>query len=331
LIGSGCLSERYVRRGQIDTAPTPEPVQVPAGVVIEDVAGPAGFQDYALAGWFKRGRGCTVVDLDLDGRPDVFLSNPEDESYVLLNKSEPGTLRFEPAVEPYFEKELIWHAVPGDYDNDGDPDLFVTVGGLEGIGYDKLLRNEWIPTGTLSFSDASVSAGIQGPLDASRAVTRSASTGGDWIDYDNDGHLDFFVNGGIVPPQLYHVLPDGSLPGRNQLWRNNGDGTFTDMAYAVGLQKTAPSRFSTWIDIDNDGDLDLFENVWKFEANSLWRNQLAETGQATFTDITDFASLDGGDLGYPLESFVSAAADFNNDGSVDSADLGLLIAAWGCG
>jgi hypothetical protein len=133
----------------------------------------------------------------------------------------------------------------------------------------------------------------------------TASANGVWSDYDLDGDVDLYVSTnthGDSPPELL---------GRNTLWSNNGDGTFTDVTQAAGLDLTAsPSRHSTFLDMDNDGDFDLFENNMG-APNVVWRNRLMEIGSPVFVDVTTQASPGAEDLSHPRDSFASGAVDFN--------------------
>jgi len=204
-----------------------------------------------------------------------------------------------------------------------------------------------IVTGNLSFTDVTSEAGVAGPLPpgsnariqrpsfitiesnccaadycmqefvlerpksppelAGDTPVRTSSANARVADYDQDGDNDIFVNGNIHPDSDQNY-PE--LIGRNTLWRNNGDGTFTDVTYEAGLGTIlAATRHSTWLDYDNDGDPDLYENN-RSALNYLWRNN----GDGTFTDVTSEASAPGDDLHFPFDAFVSAAADLNNDG-----------------
>ncbi len=275
----------------------------------EDVAGPAGMQDWEVGRHLKRGRGCAIADLDADGDPDVVLANPGDETYVMLNESTPGRLRFEPG--PILsESALVWSVAAADVDGDGDVDLFAAIGGLEGRQFDRLLRNELVETGALSFVDATDAAGIAGPWRTDPDVQiRTASLAGHWVDYDRDADLDLWVDS-THWPSFWRLPGAGDILGRNQLWRNDGDGSVSDVAVEAGLGHLASTRFSSWLDFDGDGDLDLYENGMQPSPSFLWRQE----ADHTFVDVSAEASLDGSDVTMPPETFVSATADFNNDG-----------------
>jgi len=320
-------------------------------VSVSDVGLQSAFQDTVL-GHHKKGRAGIAADFDLDGYIDYFLGNPGDESVILRNVSGGHGRRFFQLQQVLLVDSLAWGGVAFDYDNDGDYDLFVTCGANEGIGYDFLFRNDWIlngqPTGILSFTNVTGFAGVGGPLPPpagmgpvqtrtevplsmddcgtehgayrpflrfdqttppveSTLPVRTASANAVVADYDQDGDDDIFVSGNIT------VHSDPRYPdliGRNTLWRNNGNGTFTDVTYTSGLGGSLrPTRHSTFFDYDNDGDADIYENNYA-EANILWKNN----GDGTFTDATDEASAAGEDLHYPWKSFVSGAADLDNDG-----------------
>jgi hypothetical protein len=117
---------------------------------------------------------------------------------------------------------VIYGVAAGDYDNDGDVDLFLSGG-------NRLLQND----GTLSFSDVTVSAGLSHPTASFRSSV--------WGDYDADGDIDLY-------------MPATDIP--NRLYRNNGDGTFSLVTDAL-LQDLEECYAASWADYDNDGDLDL--------------------------------------------------------------------------
>jgi hypothetical protein len=288
-----------------DTASVASPA--PGLRIVDRVARPID-QDDAF-GEFKRGRGCTVSDVDLDGDPDLVLANPADPTYVLLNDGEGGW-----SAGPLLSAdELVWAVTAADLDGDGDEDLFLAVGGLEGLGYDRLLRNDLVETGRLGYTDVTDLAGVAGPAAEDprwEGPVPVASLGGHFVDLDGDADLDLYVDTTPWPFLDSDEVPDGTVIGRNLVWRNDG-GVFTEVSQELGLQGQGSSRYSSWLDIDHDGDLDLFENNMN-QRNVVWRND-----GGVFTDVTAVAALDGGDLAYPLESFASAAVDANLDGWTD--------------
>ena len=287
------------------------PIQTPGAwpVAVADVAVEAGFQDFVF-GNHQRGRAALAADFDGDGFTDVYLGNPSDTSYVLRNTSaETGRLSFE-AGPPVVDGALAWGGAAGDLDNDGDVDIFVAAGGNEDVERDRLFLNDSSP-GDLRFADRTPEAGIEGPRPDGEPAPW-ASTGANLVDANADGLLDVFVNSfwrvGATDPTVWRA--------QNLLWLNQGDGTFEQVGQQVGFETEQKTMNSTWIDIDLDGDFDLFENNYKSE-NHLFVNQLAETGTLSFVDQTAELSLGGSDLRYPSRSFASAAADFNRDGYED--------------
>lgn len=316
----GCTPDDPVTKGTvIDTTEPPDETGVHPGVTSVDLAVPSGFQDWHF-GHFKRGRSCAVADLDLDGRQDIVMGNPSDESLIMRNVSTgPGHVAFEPANVLIGQEEgrsLSWVVQPSDYDQDGDYDLFFGMGGIEGLEYNHMFRNELVPTGELAFTDVTAEANLLGPRDLEGNIVEAPNAGAVWGDVDLDGDVDLFVSEDVWPLAKYGRLKPLDWMGYDLLMLNQGDGTFENVAFQVGLISQEPTRHSILVDVDNDGDLDLYENnMTKFK--KLWLNLLKETGELRFTDITAAASLDGGDLAYPLETFATSTADFNNDGWQD--------------
>lgn len=282
-------------------------------VQVEDIGLQTGFQDTFL-GHHKKGRALVVADFNLDGRPDIYVGNPGDESFVALNVPEGETgYRFE-LVQVLASSGFNWGASSADYDNDGDYDLYISVGGNEGVGFDRLFKNLWLETGgaSLQFEDVTSVAGIAGPTPpGAGAPIPVASSNGIWGDYNLDGWIDLFVSVNV------HATSLSQIKGRNVLWINNGDGTFANLTASAGLHQTSfATQNSTALDFDNDGDVDLYES--NNEApNVLWRNALKETGSLTFDDVTLQMSAPGESLKFPLSAFASTTGDFNNDGWLD--------------
>jgi len=133
----------------------------------------------------------------------------------------------------------------GDYDNDGDPDLYVTHFFTE---TNTLYRNE----GGTRFSDVTTTAGLAAPtVDLLGWGTR-------FFDYDNDGLLDLFVANGHVYPQIDQIETGSTYRQPNQLFKNQGDGRFLPVAAGPGLALEKVSRGTAFGDYDDDGDIDLF-------------------------------------------------------------------------
>ncbi|MFQ5676226.1 MAG: CRTAC1 family protein [bacterium] len=184
------------------------------------------------------------------------------------------------------------NACHSDYNNDGFPDVLVLRGGWmdkAGLFPNSLLRNN----GNGTFDDVTVEAGL---LSFFPAQTAS------WGDYDNDGWLDFYignesVNAARRPCELYH---------------NNGDGTFTDVAAEVGLAVVGYVKGVAWGDYNNDGLPDLYVSRLS-EPNLLYRNDgKSSSGQWKFTEVGEEAGVSE-----PVSSFPTWFWDYDNDGWLD--------------
>jgi hypothetical protein len=195
------------------------------------------------------GLGVTCADFNDDGWPDVYVANDGAANFLWLNKTngtfeEVGLL----AGAAYGMDGIAragMGATAGDFDNDGDEDLFVTNLTREGS---TLYRNE----GAGNFQDASLHFGLAQPS------FLSTGFGVGWFDYDNDGRLDLFAANGAVT--LVPALKTSPYPfhQRNQLFHNEGAG-FREVTAAAGaaMQLSEVSRGVAFGDVDNDGDIDL--------------------------------------------------------------------------
>jgi len=179
----------------------------------------------------------------------------------------------------------------GDFNNDGWMDIFAVSGGN---GRDHLFINN----GDGTFSDKATAWGI-----ATIHLGKGATAG----DYNDDGWLDIYVTS---------AGPVGATaPGHHKLYRNNGNSTFTNVATAVGVNSTHPTKQggfgSAFGDYDLDGDLDLF--VAGFSSGSTPSSRLFRNdGDGTFTDVTIAINLWGGSSG-GVAGFAPRFADLNGD------------------
>ncbi|MEO8766654.1 MAG: VCBS repeat-containing protein [Ginsengibacter sp.] len=191
----------------------------------------------------------------------------------------------------------------GDINNDGLPDIYFTA---NSNGNNKLYLNK----GNFQFEDITAKAGVGGHSDWCTGVTMA--------DVNGDGWLDIYVC--AVTNKL-------GLKGRNELFINNKNGTFTESAEKYGLALHAYSSQAAFFDYDHDGDLDCFilnqsdkHNATvvdtsfrrEFDANAgdyLFRNDLNVSGK--FTDVSKQAGISQSKLGYGLGL---AIGDLNNDG-----------------
>ncbi len=175
-----------------------------------------------------------------------------------------------------------------DYNNDGHPDIYVMRGGWlaeQGRYPNSLIRNN----GDGTFTDVTIEAGLA----KENFPTQTSS----WADYNNDGLLDLYVGNEIIEEN----------PAPSQLFHNNGDGTFTDVAAQAGVLNKRYTKAVVWGDYDNDNNPDLYVSCHG-EPNRLYHNN----GDGTFTDVAPALGVDK-----PIWSFPAWFWDFNNDGVLD--------------
>ena len=155
------------------------------------------------------------------------------------------------------------------------------------------------------FLDVTESAGIQfehtDGRSGKRLFNEFLGSGGGFFDYDGDGDVDIYlINGAIQNGNLDNMSP------HNVLYRNDGDGTFTDVTKAAGVGSTAYGTGATVGDYDNDGDLDLY--VTNFGEDQLYQNQ----GDGTFKDVTKEAGVGNQEWGTSC-----VFVDIDNEGHLD--------------
>jgi hypothetical protein len=201
------------------------------------------------------GLGVAALDLNEDGWPDLFIANDTAQNHVWINQKN-GTFR-ELGIESgagYSEDGLAkagMGVAAGDYDGDGDFDLFVVNLMREGA---TLFRNEGVsPQGWPMFLDVTRSSGLY------QLTFPFTGFGTDWIDFDNDGKLDLFIANGAVTLREEQRGQPAPFKERNLLLRNVGGGKFRDHSAQGGavfdlLEVTRGAAFG---DLDNDGDVDI--------------------------------------------------------------------------
>jgi hypothetical protein len=275
-------------------ATTPPSTTVPHFV---DRAADLGIDVFDLSG------GAATTDVDGNGFLDLVSSSsdPEMPMHLFLSRGD-GTFVDGTAAAGLSQQLGGLNCMAVDYDGDGDQDLFVLRGAwLKDLGRirNSLLQND----GHGHFRDVTSAAGLALPACPSQAAA--------WGDFDGDGDLDLFVGNESRREQLSGMLPGGDYP--SQLFRNNGDGTFTDVATAAGTTNDRYCKGACVGDFDNDGDLDIYvSNVGK---NRLYRND----GDLHFTDVAPALRVTE-----PQErSFACWFFDYDNDGQLD-----LFVAAY---
>jgi len=244
----------------------------------------------------KHGTGAVIADYDHDGWLDIYVanwgrpasllvSNPVPKTNVLYRNRGDGTFEELTQTAGVADDGIAWGAIFFDYDGDTWPDLFVA----NDHGPDKLYRNK----GDGTFADVSDQSGIVTQINGKPTGAMGLCVG----DYDNDADLDFFITN-------YDV---------DLLWRNNGDGTFTNVAEAVGVANEGVGWYASFVDYDNDGFRDLYvvngdvDNSQKTNRNRLYHNQ-----NGRFVDRADALNVTVDVVGRG-----ATAGDFDNDGDVD--------------
>ena len=186
----------------------------------------------------ENGVGLSWGDYDNDGHHDLFVASAGNADKLFRSNGD-GTFTEEAVAAGVASWAQGFGPAWGDFDNDGNIDLFVANKNSINLLY----RNN----GDGTFADVTAAAGVGGDGGNSRSAS--------WVDFDGDGDLDL------------SVVNYGSA---NKLYRNNGDDTFTDVASIAGVGDTGSSMASAWGDFDGDGDLDLYV-ANSYQANKLYR------------------------------------------------------------
>ena len=255
------------------------------------------------------------ADVNNDGLLDLFVGHeierskiqwPADtKNFELFLNNGNGTFREVGALSGIAVTGFLKGAVWADYDNDGRQDLYVTSWG----GGNHLLRNrETDRNGVPQFEDVTQSAGVAEPA-------RSFTT---WFfDYNNDGWPDLFVSG--YSATLANIVREyvgnasEAAGERPRLYRNNRDGTFTDVSKEVRLDKLLLTMGANFGDLDNDGWLDFYlgtgdPNLTTLIPNRMFRN---DAGKA-FQDVTT-----SGGFGHLQKGHAVAFGDIDGSGHQD--------------
>ena len=265
---------------------------------------------------FPLGGGVVVLDFDGDGLHDIYAVNSVGPNVLYRNNGD-STFTETAAAAGIDDPEGRGNGgCAADYDNDGDQDLFVT-----NYGPSRLFRNDGG-----SFADVTVSAGVMDSGDAFR------NTGCAWGDYDRDGFVDLVFVRHLYEShrRMFQTREFLDAIARLVLYRNNGDGTFTDTTAILG-NVSGPkdpgyggqagniwgAGFQPgWADFDNDGDLDLYvvnDLGTDIQRNVLWRNDGAADGGAwAFTDVSRGSGADASVFGMGI-----AVGDYDLDGYLD--------------
>lgn len=276
--------------------------------------------------------GVAVLDYDNDGKPDIYLLNGSTFG-ALQGKEKPpraalyrnlGNWKFEDVTEKAGVANERWGmgVAVGDYDNDGFADIFVG-----NFGVSRLYRNN----GNGTFTDVAEKLGV---------ARKGWSTGASFGDYDKDGRLDLFVPGYLnfdinnLPPSPSDTTKNGSV-GQNfcqfrgvtvmcgprglkgeadTLYHQKADGTFEDVSEKTGVND-APKYYgfsSVWIDVNNDGNLDLLV------VNDSTPKQLyINNGNGKFEEVGYPSGIALNENGREQAGMGLGVGDYDNDGLVD--------------
>ena len=276
--------------------------------------------------------GATWGDIDNDGDLDVYIVNwygKPNLFYINDGQGHFTQITQGDIIQKGFSETASW----GDFDNDGDLDLYVTNSSPNRSGQ----QNFFIQNN----GDGRFSLNTQNVITQTTKDARSIN----WIDYNNDGRLDIFItHEDGSGNQLFKNTKTGFQPVKNNfqtkptasmgsswadydndgdldllvanfrskalVFNNQGDGTFKEVE--VGLARNGLSFGATWGDIDNDGDLDLFVANATFSKNKVINFLYINDGQGRFTrDTTSVIAT------YQGNTFGAAFGDYDNDGDLD--------------
>jgi len=294
-------------------------VSAQAGFTAPIIYGPLDHNDYIVE---SMGCGVAFLDYDNDGWLDVLLltgrrldKTPDDAIIRLYKNNRNGS--FTDVTTKSGLGRSVWATgvTVGDYDNDGFDDLFIAC-----WGQNLLFHNN----GDGTFTDVTAKAGL---------IHEGAryATGCTWVDYDRDGRLDLFVS-------HYNVFDQAKMPIRGQdpgcnyrgvavycgpagmpqephrLYRNNGDGTFTDVSQKAGLLAVKPGYALTAVaaDFDGDGWQDIYV-ACDTTPSQLFRNN----HDGTFTECGLDAGVSLSEDGVAQAGMGIGVGDFNTDGYLD--------------
>jgi hypothetical protein len=293
-----------------------------AGLTMPNVWGGVDSKSYIIE---AKGSGIAFFDYDQDGWIDIYLTNgsrlnttwPEGKTPTtqLYHNNRDGTFTDVTAKSGLGRTGWQTGVCVGDYDNDGWDDLFCTF-----WGHNILFRNN----GDGTFTDVTKRAGLW------KDEVRWGS-GCTWIDYDRDGLLDLFVANYLKFDQATTPAPGenascqykgqpvmcgprGLPPGTNLLYRNNGDGTFTDVSEKSGILKPGPRTSITAVsyDFDNDGWPDIYVAVDSGPSILFHNNH-----DGTFTDIAVASGCGYSDDGQEQAGMGVGVGDYDCDGWFD--------------
>jgi hypothetical protein len=279
------------------------------------------------------GLGPIWIDYDKDGWPDLFLVNgwDSDGAHLFHNEGN-GTFSRQDALLPALANNEMMGSIYADYDNDGDSDIYIFIDNHLGpVGpsagpVNVLLKNQWVENGNKIiagqplFTDVTVAADVEDLLDTPHqdGPAYRAATGG-WLDYDRDGHIDLYIC-------HWDRNKHGDDTNHDRLYRNMGDGSFSDVTDSTGIIPTDDGTYAraclamTGAHLDSDMWPDIY--VGNVNAPLPWlRDYIFQNNAGTgFTD----RALDSpgvGDDSHASMGVTVADIDFNGGWDVYQSDL----------
>lgn len=319
-------------------APVPTPPRLPAGVRLDlvDITKKAGIDFKHVDGRTEMqylmdstGSGVAWIDFDQDGLLDLFLVQGHEFAHPYKLKPQPckfyrnlGNGKFEDITTAVGLDHVGCGqgAAVGDFDNDGFPDLFLTCYGKPNVLYHNVPQDG---KPGRRFQDITTRAGLGKHEDWKSRPNWSTSAA--FLDYDNDGKLDLFVCSYVKADPAHYpdcLHPDGRRgpcsphkfqPTRCLIYRNQGNGTFTDVSRAAGIDEpTAKALGVVALDFDDDGHIDLFvanDGV----PNFFFRNR----GNGTFESVALVSGCAVNLVGTPQAYMGVDADDLHGNGRPD--------------
>ncbi len=231
--------------------------------------------------------GSVFDDFNGDNLPDVFISSADCDLDAALFVNRGDRFEDQGATAGLTGQALAANCTHTDYDNDGRLDVLLLRGAWESPQPLSLLRNK----GDGVFEDVTARAGLTGHIQ---------SQSGAWGDFDDDGFVDLYVVAEQPTRQTGTRRP-------SRLYRNNGDGSFRDVATSAGVTNDAYGKGAAWGDYDGDGWPDLYVSNMS-GPNRLYHNN----HEGTFTDLAPALGVTE-----PRDSFACWFWDYDNDGRLD--------------
>ncbi|MFL0353285.1 FG-GAP-like repeat-containing protein [Xanthomarina sp. GH4-25] len=253
---------------------------------------------YAAGTSYGPGWSIAAGDIDGNGYNDLLYGATNGVSIVKANDTGTSYIQSSQSSSYVFSQRSNFV----DINNDGDLDAFVC--------HDTQPNVYFINDGTDNLDNLDFYQGASAVVPNGIGMHPNGGNYGTvWIDYDNDRDIDMFIakcRGGNVTHKI------------NELWRNDGNGVFVNVATSANLADPVQTWSSAWADFDNDGDMDVYVGASSNSDGS--HKYMLNNGDGTFTDATASANVSGAPFGIE-----NAPGDFNNDGYVDILSNGRIL------